>query len=477
MRINSCSLNKPYKSNLGSQFAPVHCSRKLQTFGNATLNCPKENKTKKDYKKFIFIPLALAAISATAIITKNINNKKIIDPYRKMLADGLSAKLGKKINPKALSCVMNEKEFLSAIKKLNRQNYIASKENVANFVFRADLHSHSNFSDGLGDVKSILNQVADYANKLKAKTGENFIFALSDHSELGGIEKALEIISQNPKAYKNISFVPAVEISFAHSVTNSTNPCEVSELLAYCVNPFSDNIKQFITNIKTKRKTMAQNFLSDIKTFMPDIDFSADEMNRYFSTGKTFLMNNQWRVHHYAQVKSGITQMARTQGKNPQELFYEIMKKNNSKVCTLYALKQQGLVDKYINEHDYITQLAKEKYSPYIKNGKVLALAENNFEEIIETFSKEKGTFLAFAHPAYVINKMHTMKEVIDFITSCVKNSKGLIKASESYHQAYRNNLVSQSDIENLRKTTQGLGMLNFGGRDSHNRVWLNMLI
>jgi len=67
---------------------------------------------------------------------------------------------------------INKEKFLNLCKGAKPEFYNASQSNIENKVFKLDLHSHSNHSDGRGKVSDIMTQVADYADGLFAKTGE-----------------------------------------------------------------------------------------------------------------------------------------------------------------------------------------------------------------------------------------------------------------------------------------------------------------
>lgn len=410
-------------------------------------------------------------------VIKNVNEKisknEFDKLYRKNLAKGLSKLLGLKIESSSLKSVIGKEELLKILPTLKAENYQATPDNIKNCEFIADLHSHSIFSDGMGKVEDILSKVAEYADKLHRKSGKKFIFALTDHNEIRGIVKALEIIAQEPNKFKNVKFVPGMEISYALKVTNSNNPFEVAEVLSYGVNPFSDDVIAFVQNIHQKRQKMMINFLADLKMLYPNTTFSLEEMAKHYPTDKTCLMNLQWQVHHYAQTKIGITQLAKRQNTQPEILYQQIMDKCSKRTKTLYILKQQHLVPECINESYEVTKLAKEKYSTTLSNGIISVPTENSFEEIINTFSKEDSAFLAFAHPAYINKNMKNLKETLLTLENLTMKSKGLLKASKSYHQAYKYPLISQHEITEIQKHTNKMGLLNLGGQDSHSANWI----
>ena len=176
--------------------------------------------------------------------------------YKVKLAKDLSKELGEKITTKSLKSVLSKSEFLKELSKLSEQNYIASENNIKKGIFRADLHSHSNHSDGQITVEALLNQAAEYGNKLKKINGKEFLFALTDHDGIDGVKEALKIIAKNPDKYKNIKFVPAAEVSFVlpcqeNSIRYKKFKTEVQmpEVLIYGINPFSKTTTEFFNKI------------------------------------------------------------------------------------------------------------------------------------------------------------------------------------------------------------------------------------
>ena len=454
-------------------FSPFTKTMTLQTLPpQPTSPVAKKYNNKISTKKIIMTSVAILVGAAGMVYGKSL--KATPDElYRRNLASGLSELLGVKIKSNKLKSVIGKEELLKILPTLKAENYKATPENIKNCIFMADLHSHSIFSDGVGKVEDILSKVAEYADKLHEKNGRKFLFALTDHNEVRGVERALQIIAENPRKFKNVQFIPGMEISYALKVTNSNNPFEVAEVLAYGINPFSKNITDFVKNIHQKRQKMMNDFLTDLKALYPDTTFSLEEMSKYYPTDKTCLMNLQWQVHHYAQTKMGISQLAKTRNMVPENLYKEIMDKCTSRTKTLHVLKEQNLVPDNIFESYEITRLAKEKYSTNISNDIINAPTENTFDEMISTFSKEQSAFLAFAHPAYINKNMNNLDETLSLLRELTEKSKGLIKGTESYHQAYKFHAVSQQDIDKIKEFTDRLGLLNLGGHDSHAANWI----
>jgi len=471
MKINAISKYSINKTNVS--FKKFNGSNFAYFNPQMSVNIPKPiNKTKTSYKNILIGVASLLGIVAIGLAIKKHLSDKAISPYTKTLAKSLSEYLGKEIKPQQLKSVISGKEVLKILKGLKKENFVASKENIQKGIFLADLHSHSLHSDGAGEVQTILHQVAEYADGLYQKTGKKFLFALTDHDTADGVKTALELIAQNPKKYRNINFVTGSEISFVIKSDKSTNPYETIEVLAYGINPFERKTSEFFTNIRKKREKLATEFIEKMKKLFGYADFSQEEFEKTFSLErKNFIFNNQWKVHHYGQTKNAIAGLANSQCKDKNLLYQEIMSKTDKRHMALGNLRDKGLIPQSYGDDTRITQLCKEVYSPHIEaNGKLNPAGENTFESIIETFSGNDDMFLALAHPYYITERTSKPTQLINELIS---KSKGLLKGTEEYHQAYNN--VDMSSVVRINNEISSMNTLvPLGGRDNHETTWLN---
>ena len=420
---------------------------------------------------------SLGTLAISGIYFKRKESKALIEPaksYVSDLAKGLEAIVGKEIKPESLSCIMEKSEFLEAISKLKKENFVASKENIENGIFRADLHSHSNFSDGNANIETILNQVSEYADKLNQKTGEKFLYALTDHDTAEGVKKALQIIAENPDKFKNVKFIVGSELSFLLKSNKSKNPCETSELLVYGFNPFSKDAENFFNGLKEKRLQARRDYIKDLAELFPETNFSEEEFLNIFiaDRGTHFpMMNSFWQVYHYGQIKTVISDTAKAKNINSEEYFKEIMEKAPRKL-NLDAFKEAKLIEDWIGENPKIVELNK-KYLPEItKYGEIIPKSENTVGEIAKSFKDEDNCVIGFAHPYYISERTSDVSGVVDNV---VANFGDKFKLTESYHQAYSRKILEESskELEEINSLCEKKDLLPIGGLDNHKENWL----
>ena len=423
----------------------------------------------KEEDQYIYPPqpfhkLKTAAYSASVLAAGlgivYIGKKLNVSEFAKVLSRTLKSTTRQNVDPQNFNCFMSGDELLNILPKLNAKNYEASSQNISNYIFKADLHSHSNYADGKGYVKNILEDALDYADILYKKTKQKFIFAITDQDTTESTKEILDIVASNPKRYKNIRIVPAMEVSFVHKAPNSNNECEVSELLVYGINPYSEKINKFTKNIKEKRLKVINDFIKEASTKCNLTKFSYNEFEHFYDAEQYGnFMNIHWRVNHYVQTKHAVTILASKTNQNAEFLYDNIMK--DHKGASLGQLHEYNLVPSDIVENQELNAIL-QKYLPRIENDKIITQSENAFEEIIDAFKDEKNIFMAFAKPLYFSEKVKKPYEEFKYY---INNSKGLIKASESYFQSYDNRDANK--IKDLQSLTESLKLLNIGGREN----------
>lgn len=432
----------------------------------------------KRTKNFYVAAGAAVTVSAAALLAyRGYNNS-----YKVKLARDMSKELGEKITTKHLKSVMTKSEMLKDLPKLTEQNYVASPQNLENGVFLADLHSHSNYSDGVISVEDLLNQAAAYGDKLQKLKGKKFIFALSDHDGIDGVKEALKIIVRNPEKYQNIKFIPAAEMSFVMPCQKNSvrfgkfnSDVQMPEMLVYNLNPFSETTKTFFEGIYKRRGAQISQAIEEACSHYNNGYFSTSEYNSFFmNPGKKYcFLNQHWRIWNYLHTKSQVVQMAKEQNAKPDALYEKIVKE----LKQMRKNVNPDELDEYINRKGIQTKSNKfdEKLKPVLDKifPKISdkSMAESDFElklgDIVQ-YAKKENALLGFAHPGFTMQNFEKEK-CISEMQSLIRQGKGRIKFAEKYHQAYPfGDAINRDELNEYHKVLDKLNLIYIGGRDNH---------
>jgi hypothetical protein len=101
----------------------------------------------------------------------------------------------------------------------------------------ADLHAHSTVSDGTLDPEALVRRAAERGVDL---------FALTDHDELGGLERAREVA-----ASLKLRFVPGVEVSVTYAE-------QTVHIVGLGVDPASDALRNGLAEVRSGRMRRAE---------------------------------------------------------------------------------------------------------------------------------------------------------------------------------------------------------------------------
>lgn len=454
--------NSTYKlPNLTGRFNPVFC---------------KETKAQpSDRKTTYLLEAGTGAVSVATLLAYRAHNNS----YRVKLAKDLSKVLGERITAKNLKSVMTRSELLKELPKLVEQNYVASNENIKNGIFLADLHSHSNFSDGKITVENLLNQAASYGDKLEKLNGKKFIFALTDHDGIEGVKEALKIIAKNPERFKNVKFVPASEISFVLPCQENSARYEkfktgvqMPEMLIYGINPFSENTKKFFDGIYSSREKQILSAISKGNDLCGEQCFSKEEYLKHFHIKgkKLCFLNQHWKIFNYLLTKFRITKLAQEEGKNPEELYSAIAKELkginphnlNEHIKSKYPKSSTDTMDSKLKN-----LIEKEIFPLNEADERVKTEFEIHFRDIVE-YSRKENAVLGFAHPAFTMQNFSKDKLEAG-MQKLVEESHGQVKFAEKFHQAYPiGHEIQQGELEEYNSVLDRLKLVNIGGRDNH---------
>lgn len=178
----------------------------------------------------------------------------------------------------ALRPIMGANELRNFIQE-NDENidiYSPSENNITNGIYRANLHMHTDNSDGEPTVKMRMDMAQEYASNF-IKDGY-MVIAITDHNTILGAKKVIEVLEKNKGNYSKIKVIPGIEVftEFHNSKTVSV-PVQI-HVLTWCINPYDKFLKQefYKENLRDKwnRKLPDRNF-----------DWVITTMSKYGITG------------------------------------------------------------------------------------------------------------------------------------------------------------------------------------------------
>ena len=381
--------------------------------------------------------------------------------FASSLSSGIKRVMDCNIPAQNFNCIMTPDELRKILPNLKQENFLSTAKNQESGVYCVDLDYQTSFSSGNENIFDILDNVAHYANNYYEKHGKDFIFALTDRDSIEGLQHALRIIGLNPEKFKHVKIVPGIKMSFAHEAPNSNIGYENSDMLIYGINPFSENIIDFVETTVQKRKNMTINFIKQVNELYPEFAYSVLEFaqqNR-IKYKKGFCVSNlYWRAREYAETKGdtaikGISMV-------PKEILAEAEEILNELDQVFLGSNQGGFsaLGSEIIKDEEVNKSIKEVFSKYSthyddETGRVVSEAENLYDEMIDCLSKEpQKPVLAIAAPYYFSHYYetrdpHTFDKVVDFIENLQDKSNDMLMAFESVAPSYDidSNLVTKS--------------------------------
>jgi predicted metal-dependent phosphoesterase TrpH len=282
-------------------------------------------------------------------------------------------------------------------------------------------------------VKEVLDQAQKYAQK----SGKPILVGITNHDTIDDTKKAIEIISTNPQKYKDILFAPSVEMSakYKNPILSKQelgeNHAFQLENIAYCINPFDEQLNNFLETRRDKNREYVRNIIELLKKYGLDVSY-AEALN----------FGSNARQNHIKYMGSpGIMDILKS-----------------------YLLsKTQGSSDK-------TEQIFKKHIAD---NGSMnLMPSTPGFDEIIKLVSDSGYGFVGIAHPAR-INLNGTVKTGDETIKTLIDD---FIKAGGKlieYHYQYsgvetNKGLADWINLINEYHQIKYSDVLKAGGLDSH---------
>lgn len=453
IRVSQNFPNNQYKKSNGQNTSILRSSGVCDTF----------YKTANTNEKNISFSGLFSKIlgKKTELPDSKFKSGDIPSEFASELSSGIKRVMDCNIPAQNFGCIMTPDELREILPNLTQDNFLATTKNQDNGVYYVDLDYQTSFSSGNENIFDILDNVAQYANKYYEKNGKDFIFAITDRDSIEGLQHALRIIGLNPEKFKHVKIVPGIKMSFAHEAPNSNIGYENSDMLIYGIDPFSENIIDFVETTVQKRKNMTINFIRQVNELYPEFAYSVLEFaqqNR-IKYKKGFCVSNlYWRAREYAETKGdtaikGISMV-------PKEILAEAEEILNELDQVFLGSNQGGFsaLGSEIIKDEEVNKSIKEVFSKYSthyddETGRVVSEAENLYDEMIDCLSKEpQKPVLAIAAPYYFSHYYeardpHTFDKVVSFIENLQDKSNDMLLAFESVAPSYDidSNLVTKS--------------------------------
>ena len=140
----------------------------------------------------------------------------------------------------------------------------------------ADLHVHSNNSDGSDSVENLVNELQK--NKVE-------IFALTDHDTIAGCVEITKYIPQN------IKFIPSIELT-----------CQTDDIkchiLGFNCNPEDEKLNSLIQKGKELRRKKLETRLDYMKNVLK-IDLTQEELAKNIKASKSSIEKYEYGTVNY----------------------------------------------------------------------------------------------------------------------------------------------------------------------------------
>lgn len=179
--------------------------------------------------------------------------------------------------------IVNEKDFINRVKNFSETAFKPGERKDLNLLdshdlrylnsgdFKANLHIHTEYSDGFMTVRELL----DNAEKISEKNND-FLIAITDHDTIDGAKEAETLI----KNYNHVNICFGVEISTTGiNFPNQTKPVQV-HLLVYGINPHDEKLDYFLKTKRELKLQLAKDTIGKLNKALPHYNFNIEEASK-----------------------------------------------------------------------------------------------------------------------------------------------------------------------------------------------------
>lgn len=545
---------QPYKPTITAYKGSIPLPAKPETKQN-------DNKIKLNEKNVLITgAIGIAALATAAIILskrpsaiktkegKTILNAKQVkifkDEMKEFAADidyrkDLLTAIGlKKKDYAALRPIVGPEEYKNILKEFSSspEYYSPGKSLISsakdgfdmsgkeNGTFRANMHVHTVHSDGRMTVQELLDQAAQYADKIaeKVKTTASkakhapFTIAITDHDTVEGAKEAVKIISNDPWKYRNLRVILGCELSVENkSIPQRLKSPIATHTLLHGINPFDEALNSLLDTKKTNRINLVKEIIRDsaqiIKPIYPDTakKLQYDDAKNLYPVLKHGLTHVGLSTKDYIQFRTifsecfeknqDIQSALKAKGintstlnyKEPKEKYFNSINENfgdkywkkYAKALTKYSAELLGISEddaakKIVVSQDMENIFEKVNQIAYSKKPKNdLGPAFIDMDEGINLIKNSKYGYIGIAHPGltdigdaleYPFESMQAMSDI--FKKFKAKGGDRALFAEVHYH--YYGNMANDKEswLDPIANYTQKAGLYQSGGLDSHGK-------
>ena len=372
--------------------------------------------------------------------------------------------------------IITEKDFIERIKNFDEYAFKAGERAdksvldshdfryVKSGQFKANLHVHTQYSDGEMSIKELLD-LSEYI----AKTNPEFITAITDHDTIDGDKEASKFIENY--TYANICL--GVEFStIAINFPKQLKPLQV-HLLVYGINPNDNKLDNYLKTKREQKLKLAKATVAELDKALPEYNFSLEEAAKChgmvlkgedevthplkkYTSGKILL--NYYRPNADFSYEKPIYKFKYLfKGKEPYHITYK-------KALEMYIGEELPQIPDNIEQKIQIAREIYLKAHPSIGN---MLEQFSSFEDTVKFVSTLDSGVMSIAHPA---RTKAYCPEFYDYLFEHFKSSGGE-KAMfyEGYYQSYEGEYF-QKWQKAIDKSAAKFGLLKTGGLDSHGK-------
>ena len=372
--------------------------------------------------------------------------------------------------------IVNEKDFIKKVKKFSDISFKPGERKDLNILdshdfrylesgeFKANLHIHTQYSDGEMTVKELLENAEEIT-----KNNPDFLIAITDHDTIDGCKEAEKLINE----YNNVNISFGLEIStIGINFPNQKKPCQI-HLLIYGIDPFDEKLNNYLQTKREQKLLLSKETIQKLNEALPDYNFNIEEASKChimiakgqdevahplkkYTSGK-ILLNYYIPNADFSYDKPIKKFKYLFKGKEPYHIIYK-------KALEMYIEHDLPEIPDYIEKQ---IMTAREIYlQAHPSIGKMLE-PFSSFEDAVEFVSTLGNGVMSIAHPART--KAYCPEFYTYLFAHFKKYGKDKAMFYEGFYQSYEGDYYQKWQTK-IDEAASKFGLLKTGGLDSHGK-------